>query len=134
MTTLKIAIPVYKNNEWENLSKKGKIEVSSEVDSLSEGYKSLKAEIDELLAELDAQNRLAKSAHELEMEIERKSYTLKSLLKDIEKATEHYESLKLFLQTLGVDPLAPRLTFDKRFLPQDSSLAEVKVISSQSEF
>ncbi|MEG4047805.1 hypothetical protein [Microcoleus sp. Pol17_C1] len=130
MTTLKISIPVYKKNEWDNLSKKGKVEVFSEVDNLSEGYELLKAQIDELLAELDAQNRLAKSASALEVEIESKSYTLKSLLKDIEKATEHYESLKLFLQALGVDPVAQRLTFDKRFLLQDSSLAEVKVISS----
>ncbi|MEG4497565.1 hypothetical protein QUB05_05660 [Microcoleus sp. F10-C6] len=133
MTTLKISIPVYKKNEWDNLSKKGKVEVFSEVDNLSEGYESLKVQIDELLAELNAQNRLAESARALEVEIEHQSYKLKSLLKDIEKATEHYESLKLFLQALGVDPIAQRLTFDKRFLPQESSLAEVKVIS-QSEF
>ncbi|MEG4977090.1 hypothetical protein [Microcoleus sp. K4-B3] len=134
MTFLKISVPVYKKNKWENLDRDGKIEVSSDVDNLSEGYQSLKLEIDGLLSELDAQNRLAEEAHALELEIEKKVFTLKGLIKDIEKATQHYESLKFFLQRLGIDPVAPRLTFDKQFLPQDASLSQVEVISNQSEF
>ncbi|MEG3907329.1 hypothetical protein QT979_08530 [Microcoleus sp. w2-18bC1] len=133
MTFLKISVPVYKKNNWENLEKDGRIEVSSDVDNLSEGYQSLKLEIDKLLSEVNAENRLAKEVHELELEIENKAWKLKGILKDIEKATEHYESLKFFLQNLGVDPISPRLTFDKRFLPQEASISEVKVIS-QSEF
>ncbi|MEG4013102.1 MULTISPECIES: hypothetical protein [unclassified Microcoleus] len=133
MTLLKISVPVYKKNEYDNFRKDGKIEVSSDVDNLSEGYQSLKLEIDKLLSEVDAENRLAKEVHALERELEHKAYKLKKILQDIERATEHYETLKSFLQNLGVDPVAMKLTFDKRFLPQESSLAEVKVIS-QSEF
>ena len=134
MTYLKISIPIYKRNQWRNLEKDGRVEVSSEVDNLSEGYQSLKLEVDKLLSEINAENRLAKEVHELESEIEDKALKLKYLVKDIEKATEHYENLKIFLERLGIDPIAPRLTFDKRFLLRDASLAQVESISTNSEF
>lgn len=133
MTFLKLSIPVYKKNAWDNLEKDGRLEVSSDVDNLSEGYQSLKLEIDKLLSEIQAENRLAQEAHALENEIEKKAWKLKALIKDIEQATEHYESLKFFLQNLGVDPVSSRLTFDKRFLPQEVSASEVKLLT-QSEF
>ncbi|MEG4855653.1 hypothetical protein QUB10_32870 [Microcoleus sp. B5-D4] len=129
MTFLKISIPVYKKDKWDNLEKDGRIEVSSDVDNLSEGYQSLKIEIDKLLSEVQAENRLAQEAHALENEIETKGWKLKALIKDIEQATEHYESLKFFLQNLGVDPVSSRLTFDKRLLLQQVSVSEVKVLS-----
>ena len=96
MTFLKISLPVYKKYQWERLEKDGKIEVSSEVDSLTDGYEFLKIQIDNLLSELDAQNRLADDADKLEREIQQKTHTLKSLVKDIEKATKHYEKLRFF--------------------------------------
>ena len=135
MTFLKISLPVYKIDKWQRLEKDGKIEVSSEVDSLSEGYESLKIQIDNLLAELDGQNRLAEDCEKLENEIQEKARTLKQLTKDIEKATKHYENLRLFLEGLGVDPIARRLTFDEKFLLQDASVSEIEVLSSDtSEF
>ncbi|MEG3845246.1 hypothetical protein [Microcoleus sp. herbarium14] len=133
MTLLKISVPVYKKNKWDNFEKDGRIEVSSDVDNLSEGYKLLKVEIEKLLAEMEAENRLAKQVNQLETEIEDKTYILKSLVRDIEKATEHYENLKIFLERLGVDPIASRLTFDKRFLLRDASLSQVESITN-SEF
>jgi hypothetical protein len=39
---LKISIPIFKKDTWERLEKDGKLEVTSEVDSLSEGYEMLK--------------------------------------------------------------------------------------------
>jgi soluble cytochrome b562 len=134
MTFLKISIPVYKKSSWDTLEKDGKIEVSSDVDNLSEGYQLLKIEIDKLLFELDAQNRLVKDAKALEHEIQEKSRLLQNLVKNIDKATAHYEDLKFFLQNLGVDPLARRLTFDKQLLLQDASLSEVEVVSQLPEF
>lgn len=134
MTLLKISVPVYKRNQWENLEKDGRIEVSSDVDNLSEGYQSLKLEIDKLLSEVKAENRLAEEAHALEHEIKNKSFKLKGILEDIEKATEHYENLKIFLERLGIDPTAPRLTFDKRFLLRDASLSEVESVGSPEFF
>ena len=129
MTFLKISLPVYKKDKWDRLKKDGKIEVSSEVDSLTDGYESLKIQIDNLLAELDGQNRLADDAEKLDRQIQEKIYTLKTLVKDIEKATKHYENLRLFLERLGVDPIAHRLTFDEKFLLQDASLSEIEVLS-----
>lgn len=126
MTHLKVSIPVYKKDSWHTLEKDGKIEVSSDVDNLADGYEDLKNQIDELLHKLDAQSRLADSARSLDDQIEQKAFTLKNILKDIERATEHYENLRLFLQNLGVDPVAQRLTFDKRFLPQEVSIVEIE--------
>jgi hypothetical protein len=78
MTFLKISIPIYKIDKWDRLEKDGKIEVSSEVDSLTDGYESLRIQIDNLLAQLDASVRLADDASKLETEIAQKAYTLRT--------------------------------------------------------
>jgi len=134
MTFLKISLPVYKRNNWGHLEKGGRIEVSSEVDNLSEGYQSLKLEIEKLLLQMKAENRLAEELHTLECEVETKAFQLKMLVKDIERATAHCESLKFFLMNLGVDPTSSRLTFDKQFLPQDASLSQVEVVPLESRY
>jgi len=134
MTVIKISIPVYKKGNWDTLNKDGTIKVSSDVDNLSEGYKALKVEVQKLLDEVAAENRLADDAHKLDKEVENKSRILKSLVADIEKATEHYENLKLFLERLGIDPIAPRLTFDKRFLLRDASKSQIETVSSSDVF
>ncbi len=134
MTIIKISVPVYKKGNWDTLKKDGTVKVSSDVDNLSEGYKALKIEIEKLLSEVDAENRLADHAYKLEKEIENKSRILKSLVADIEKATEHYDSLKIFLEKLGIDPIAPRLTFDKRFLLRDASLSQIEAVINSSDF
>jgi len=133
MTVIKISIPVYKKGNWNTLKKDGTVKVSSDVDNLSEGYKGLKVEIQKLLDEVAAENRLADQAHQLDKEIEDKARILSTLVRDIEKATEHYDNLKLFLQRLGIDPIAPRLTFDKRFLLRDAPLSQVEAVD-HSEF
>lgn len=133
MTVIKISVPVYKKGNWNTLKKGGTVKVSSDVDNLSEGYEALKVEIQKLLDEIAAENRLADDAHQLDKEIEDKTRILKSLVSDIEKATEHYDNLKLFLERLGIDPAAPRLTFDKRFLLRDASLSQVEAVD-HSEF
>ncbi len=129
MTHLKISIPVYMKNTWDTFSKKGKIEVTSDVDNLSEGYEALKEQIDKLLAGLDASTRLAETAAIMERQIEEKAHVLRGLKKDIDRATQHYEDLKIFLTAFGVDPSASRLTFDKRFLLSEASATEVGVTS-----
>ena len=133
MTVIKVSIPVYKKGNWDTLKKDGTLKVSSDVDNLSEGYEALKVEIQKLLDEVAAENRLADHAHQLDKEIEDKARILNSLVRDIEKATEHYDNLKLFLQRLGIDPIAPRLTFDKRFLLRDAPLSQVEAVD-HSEF
>jgi|AGSF01.1.fsa_nt_gi hypothetical protein len=134
MTFLKISIPVYKRNNWGHLEKDGRIEVSSEVDTLSEGYQSLRLEIEELLLQLKAENRLAEELHTLECQVETKAFELRMLTKDVERVTAHYESLKFFLMNLGIDPTSSRLTFDKQFLPEDASLSQVEVVPLESRY
>jgi hypothetical protein len=128
MTFLKITLPIYKADKWDRLEKDGKIEVSSDVDSLSDGYEMLKQQIDKLLSELDAQNRLAENSQTLERQIMNQAHTLKILTQDIELATQHYESLKLFLQNMGIDPSTSRLTFDKKFLLKAASVSQVEIV------
>ncbi len=126
MTFLKISIPVYKRNNWGHLEKDGRIEVSSEVDTLSEGYQSLRLEIEELLLQLKAENRLAEELHTLECQVETKAFELRMLTKDVERVTAHYESLKFFLMNLGIDPTSSRLTFDKQFLPNHQQRSDFR--------
>jgi len=45
MFNLKISVSAYTAGTWRNLEKSGEIEVSAEVDTLSEGYEKLKTQI-----------------------------------------------------------------------------------------
>ncbi|MEG4851744.1 hypothetical protein QUB10_12610 [Microcoleus sp. B5-D4] len=130
-THLSITIPVYKKDRWDRTERDGKLEVSSDVDSLSEGYEALKQQLDKLLAELDAQNRLADNAFAFDNQITQKAYTLKRITDDIERATSHYNDLKLLLKALGIDLMQSRLTFDKELLLNAASVAEVEVVTSK---
>ena len=130
---IKIRIPVYKKNDWGSFDRQGKVEVSSDVEALSEGYAALKGEIDQLVSEMDGSIRLAGSLREMETEIKTAAQTLEQLKRDIDKATRHYESLKLFLKQFGVDPQASRLTFDKKLRLESSSEAAIEVLSQNPE-
>jgi hypothetical protein len=122
---LEISVPVYKRDRWNRLERDGKIQVSSEVDTLSEGYKSLKQELDDLLSQVDAETRLAETALTLQLEIDEKTNKLARLTHDIERATEHYANLKIFLENLGLDVTKEQLTFDKHLLLSSGSVSDI---------
>ncbi len=122
---LEISVPVYRKDRWGRLERDGKIQVSSEVDTLSEGYQSLKQEIDTLLAQIEAETSLAQTALELQKEIDEKFYTLARLAQDIERASEHYKNLKVFLEKLGIDHTKKQLTFDTHLLLSSGSVSDV---------
>jgi len=122
---LEISVPVYRRDRWGRLEKDGKIQVSSEVDTLSEGYKSLKQELDALLTEVDAETRLAETGLRLQLEIDENTRKLTELAKDIELASEHYKNFKVFLQNLGIDPIKKQLTFDKHLLLSSGPVSDV---------
>jgi HD-GYP domain-containing protein (c-di-GMP phosphodiesterase class II) len=92
---------------------------------LSEGYKSLKQELDALLTEVDAETRLAETALRLQLEIDENTRKLTELAKDIELASEHYKNFKVFLQNLGIDPIKKQLTFDKHLLLSSGPVSDV---------
>jgi len=133
---LEISVPVYRKDRWHRLERDGKIQVSSEVDTLSEGYESLKQELDKLLTQVDAETRLAETAIQLQLEIDEKTRHLTRIAQDIERASEHYQNLKVFLQNLGIDPSKKQLTFDKHLLLSSGSVSDVAAISDplDSEF
>jgi HD-GYP domain-containing protein (c-di-GMP phosphodiesterase class II) len=126
---LEISVPVYKRDRWGRLERDGKIQVSSEVGTLSEGYESLKQELDKLLTQVDAETRLAETALTLQLEIDEKNRTLTAIAQDIERASEHYNNLKVFLQNLGIDPNKKQLTFDKHLLLSSGPVSDVAAIS-----
>jgi predicted RNase H-like nuclease (RuvC/YqgF family) len=126
---LEIDVPVYRKDRWNRLEKDGRIQVSSEVDTLSDGYPALKKEIDALLTKVEAETRLAETAEKLELEIERKTNQLTRLAQDIEKASEHYKNLKIFLENLGIDPTKKQLTFDTHLLLSSGPVSDVSATS-----
>jgi hypothetical protein len=129
---LELSVPVYRRDKWGRLEKDGKIEVSSEVDTLSEGYLAVKKELETLLTQVDIETRLAEDALTLQLEIEEQTRKLTELKKDIERASEHYKSLRLFLEKLGIDPNKKHLTFDKQLLLSSASVSQIDVMAEQS--
>ena len=129
---LEISVPVYRRDKWNRLEKDGRIQVSSEVDTLSEGYPALKKELENLLTQVDVETRLADDSLTLQLEIEEQTSKLTNIKKDIERASEHYKSLRLFLEKLGIDPSKKHLTFDKQLLLSSASISEIEVMAEQS--
>jgi len=142
MTTyIEIDVPVYRTDRYDQLERNGRIKVSSSISTLEEGalteeYERLKKEIDSLTANINNKTRLAAEISTLEDEIRWKSDNLKDLVRDIERAKEHYKTLLAFLQTLGVDGKQSRFTFDTTFLLSPASEVELSATEKyrQSDF
>ncbi|MBD0310585.1 MAG: hypothetical protein ICV80_21545 [Microcoleus sp. T1-bin1] len=137
---LEFDIPVYRSDRYEQLERQGRIKVSSNIQTLEEGsltqeYNRLKIETDILIADLNARTRIADEVSNLEDEIRWKSNQLKDLLNDIEKATQHYDALKVVLEKLGINPKASNLRFSNNLLLSAAG-AQVEVSQTQiySEF
>lgn len=131
MTTyLEIDIPVYRTDRYDQLERNGRIKVSSNISSLEEGaltkeYERLKKEIDILIANTNNRTRLAAEVSTLEDEIRWKSESLNDLVRDIERAKEHYNTLLAFLRTVGVDGTQSRFNIDANFLLSPTSEVEL---------
>ena len=125
-------IPVYRPDRYEQLERHGRIKVSSNIETFEEGtltkeYERLKKELETLIADIEGRTRLAAEVGELEDEIRWKSQNLKDILRDIERATTHYNALKALLESFGVvNPKAAALSFDTTLLlSQAGSKVEV---------
>lgn len=104
MFNIKISIPTYKANSWGQLDKQGEIVVSAEVDNLSEGYAALKAQIEELLIQTNAENKIVTDLQILNSEIDRRKTVWGKLNQKIEVARNQLERLQKFLRRLGINP------------------------------
>jgi len=131
-TQIQIDVPIYRLDRYETFERQGKITLSSSTLTLEEGsltkdYDRLRTEVSNLSFEINNRSRLAATISELEDEIRWKGTDLKNILADIEKATEHLNTLKLFLKNLGLDSNLTRVTFDKKLLlSQTASELEVQ--------
>lgn len=104
MFNVRLGIPTYKSNSWGQLEKQGDLQVSANVDSLSDGYAALKNQIEELLTQVNAENQIVVDLHKLTTEIDSKRITLRRMNQQIEVAKAQLEKLERFLRRLGIDP------------------------------
>ena len=106
MFNVKISIPTYQVGSLGRLSQQGEIELSSEVNSLSEEYPVMKAQVDALLKEVGAENRLILDVEALEAKREKMQCNLDRLQDNLECAQKQLRRLENFLKRLGIDPKA----------------------------
>ena len=116
MFSIEFSIPTHKVNSWEQLEKQGEVQISAEVDSLSDGYAALKVQADELLAQANAENRIVVNLQKLGIEIDRRESTLKTLNNKIETARAQLQRLEQFLRRLGINPAAYSLGINSHAL------------------
>jgi chromosome segregation ATPase len=74
----------------------------------------MKAQIDELLKEANAENRLVLDLKELERKCENKQRSLDILQDKINMARQQLRRLETFLKRLGIDPTSYTLIVDEK--------------------
>jgi chromosome segregation ATPase len=112
MFNVKISIPSYKANSWGRLDKQGEVQVSADVNSLSEEYPVMKAQVDALLEKANAENRLVLDLEALKAAREKEEDMLQDLRDKIEQARHQLKLLENFLKRLGIDPAAYTYTLN----------------------
>lgn len=114
MFNVKISVPTYQANSWGELHKQGEVQISADVDSLSQEYPVMKAQIDELLKQASAENRLLLDLKELERKCENKQRSLNILQDKIKVARQQLRRMEDFLKRLGIDPASYILIIDEK--------------------
>ena len=114
MFNVKISVPTYQANSWGQLDKQGEVQISADVDSLSQEYPVMKAQIDELLKEASAENRLVLDLKELERKCENKQRSLDILQDKINVARQQLRRMEDFLKRLGIDPASYTLIIEEK--------------------
>ena len=104
MFNVKISIPTYQVGSFGRLSQQGEVEISSEVNSLSEEYPHMKEQVDELLKQAGAENRLILDVEALEAKRAKMQHNLDCLQDNLKCAQKQLRRLENFLQRLGIDP------------------------------
>jgi hypothetical protein len=110
MFNVKISIPTYQANSWGRLSEQGEVQISSDVDTLSTEYPVVKAQVDALLKEAGAENRLILDMEALEAKRGKQQSELDILQDRTNLAKKQLRRLENFLKRLGIDPVAHTYT------------------------
>lgn len=132
MTLIRITIPVYKRNTWDNLAEQGIIEISTDCDNLSEAYEQLKPQIADLLLKVQAECQIVVILHELDSQIRERQEALRVLSGQIVRANKQLERLRRFLQSLGINPFGGSLSLDDSII-RNLRPAEVVFDSDEGE-
>ena len=106
MFNVKISIPTYQAGSSRRFYEQGEVQISFDVDNLSEKYLVMKAQVDQLLKDLGAENRLILEVEELEAKREKVQSELLFLQNHINLAQKQLRRLENFLNRLGIDPRA----------------------------
>jgi len=104
MINIKITAPIYKRDRWGQFDRKVDIQVAADVETFSEGYAFLRAQVDELLQQSGAENQMLLKLDDLEKHISCREKTLEFLDNKIEIANAQLQRLQNFLERLGIDP------------------------------
>jgi|GEM_PF-1903698 len=104
MTTVRIAIPIYKRKNWDTLSEQGILEVatSSETDTLSDDYEKLKPQIAELMANVQSESQIVVELQQVQNQLFEKKKAVRDLSSKIKRANRQLERLTHFLAALGI--------------------------------
>jgi DNA integrity scanning protein DisA with diadenylate cyclase activity len=105
MINVKFSIPTYQADSSRRFYEQGQVQISSDVDNLSAEYPLIKAQLDELLKELNAENRLILDVEALEAKREKVQSELDTLRKNTNLAKKQLRRLENFLKRLGIDPI-----------------------------
>jgi hypothetical protein len=134
MINVTISVPTYKVNSWGQLDKQGEVQISANVDSLSQEYLVMKAQIDELLKEVSAENRLVLNLQELEDKCERRQKSLNLLQDKINVARQQLRRMEAFLKRLGIDPTSYTLIVDEKVALREATTDDSgEVVAVESE-
>ena len=107
MTTIRIAIPIYRGKNWDPLSEQGILEVatSSETDTLAESYEKLKPQIAELMANVQSESQIVVELQQVQNQLLEKKKAVRDLSSKIKRANKQLERLTRFLAVLGIRAL-----------------------------
>jgi hypothetical protein len=129
MINIKITVPVWKKYEFGRFDRTADVAIAADFDSFSEGYEFLRAQVDKLLREHQADNTLWLNHEELRKEIANKERTLELTKSELEVAKKQLVRLQNFLQRLGIDPSAYSLLIANSPIKSSTSIdAEVEVV------
>jgi DNA repair exonuclease SbcCD ATPase subunit len=133
MFNIKISTPTYKANSWQQLDKQGELQISSEVDSLSDGYLALKVQVKELLTQANAENEIVVSLQQLGEKIERREATLRTLDDKIQTARTQLQRLEKFLKRLGINPAGYSLDISNHALESATDGETEESVAAEAE-
>jgi hypothetical protein len=85
MTTVRIAIPIYKCQNFDTLSEQGILEVAtlSDTDTLSESYEKLKPQITELMAHVQSESQIVVELQQVQNQLLEKKKAVRNLYSKI---------------------------------------------------